>query len=163
MREIPFREKTADDDNYMLNSFGDVDLNSTEDECFKFIFGILSGDCISTDKPSLYSMNDLEILLDKETNEYILGLEEIYQFNSIVDKINYYESLEKPFREYLISVGEKEENLTHPECCNSFSKYYCTEVLKDISSLKSTSLLDLYWKYVLWLRMLNIVYMERTD
>ena len=57
----------------------------TENEDFKFIFGIISYDDLTSDKPNLLTMNDFDIIYDKNKKKYIMGIETIYVFKNGVD------------------------------------------------------------------------------
>ena len=57
----------------------------TENEDFKFIFGIISYDDLTSNKPNLLTMNDFDIIYDKNKKKYIMSIETIYVFKNGVD------------------------------------------------------------------------------
>ena len=57
----------------------------TENEDFKFIFGIISYDDLTSNKPNLLTMNDFDIIYDKNNKKYIMSIETIYVFKNGVD------------------------------------------------------------------------------
>lgn len=120
---------------------------SSEDNIF--IWGIKSPDDLSNNEESNEStMNDIEIFYNKNTKQYSLDIEEIYEFeDGEKGRINYISNLIDKFREYLI----KEKNISE-EDLNSYEnfssiKYYPTYTLKDICTLEAPTLLDLYLKF----------------
>ena len=63
--------------------------------------GIKSWDNLTSKDANLYSMNDLDIVYDREKKEYMLGIETIYAFNDKEDEIKYLEGLLDKFTEYV--------------------------------------------------------------
>ena len=68
----------------------------------EFIWGIKAGDELCKGDASFHMMNDIEILYNRETKEYHLGVETIYGFKTKKDKIDYYLELLGYFKEYMI-------------------------------------------------------------
>ena len=52
----------------------------TENEDFKFIFGIISYDDLTSDKPNLLTMNDFDVIYDKKKKKYFMSVETSYTF-----------------------------------------------------------------------------------
>ena len=73
-----------------------------ENESIKLIFGILSGDeFCREDGATLYSMNDLDVIYDKQTKKYSVSVEAIYQFDSIEGQVRYLNQLLYEFTNYM--------------------------------------------------------------
>lgn len=79
------------------------DYKDDEYNCgdLKFIWGIKSWDDLTSKDANLYSMNDLDIVYDREKKEYMLGIETIYTFDDKEDEIKYLEGLLDKFTEYV--------------------------------------------------------------
>lgn len=77
------------------------------DGYLEFVWGILSSDDLSGAKEAnLYTMNDLDIVYDKEHNQYLLDIETIYFFpNGVKDGIAYYKHLLDEFKKYMLLNG----------------------------------------------------------
>ena len=69
----------------------------TENEDFKFIFGVISYDDITSNVPNLLTMNDFDVIYDKKEKKYFMGVETIYTFSNGIDGE----------REYLNSILDK--------------------------------------------------------
>lgn len=59
--------------------------DATENEDFKFIFGIISFDDLTSDKPNLLTMNDFDVIYDKNKKKYFMGVETIYTFDNGIE------------------------------------------------------------------------------
>ena len=46
-------------------------------------------------------MNDIDITYNRDTHKYLLGLETIYEFHSVDEKIKYLDNLLKEFEKYI--------------------------------------------------------------
>jgi len=68
----------------------------------KHIWGIKSGDDLSTGSANLYTMNDIDITYDKDENTYMLGIETVYIFKSKQDECNYLLNLLEYFTSFMI-------------------------------------------------------------
>ena len=69
----------------------------------EFVWGVLSSDddLSGAKEVNLYTMNDLDIVYDKEHNQYLLDVETIYFFpNGIKDGIVYYKNLLNEFKKF---------------------------------------------------------------
>lgn len=67
----------------------------------KFIWGVKSYDDLTAYEANFYSMNDIDITYNRDTHKYLLGLETIYEFHSIDEKIKYLDNLLKEFEKYI--------------------------------------------------------------
>lgn len=53
------------------------------EDAYEFIYGIKSWDDLSPgNEADLYTMNDLDIIYNKKTNKYTIGIETIYSFSN---------------------------------------------------------------------------------
>lgn len=69
----------------------------------KFIWGKLSRDNISgSTEANLFTMNDIDVVYCKDSHEYVLGIETIYQFNDEKDKINYLKDCLDAFTQFMV-------------------------------------------------------------
>ena len=68
----------------------------------QFFWGVKSLDDISAQEAACYTMNDLDIIYDRESNEYLLGIETIYSFaEGSKGEIKYLENLLERFTEFM--------------------------------------------------------------
>lgn len=67
---------------YYIMKYPDYIDNEYNAGRVKFIWGITSNDDLSDRKPSLHTMNDIDITYDREGKLYSLGIETAYWFNS---------------------------------------------------------------------------------
>jgi flagellin-specific chaperone FliS len=81
-----------------FNKYGDC-----EDEKIKLIFGTLSYDeMVRQYGATLYTMNDLDIIYDKESKKYSASVEAIYQWDDKSGIFKYLQSLLSQFTKYMI-------------------------------------------------------------
>ena len=81
----------------------DFNYDFTENSDMKLIFGIMSYDDLSmSDKPSLMTMNDLDLIYLKNENKYILGIETIYCFKNKENSKAYLRTLLEHFTKWMI-------------------------------------------------------------
>lgn len=74
-----------------------------EDEKIKLIFGTLSYDeMVRQYGATLYTMNDLDIIYDKESKKYSASVEAIYQWDDDGGIVKYLQSLLSQFTKYMI-------------------------------------------------------------
>lgn len=82
----------------MFNQYGDC-----ENESIKLIFGALSGDeMVRKYGATLYTMNDLDVIYDKESKKYSASVEAIYQWDEISGISIYLQSLLNQFTKYMV-------------------------------------------------------------
>lgn len=74
---------------------------------YEFIYGIKSYDDLSPgNEANLYTMNDLDIIYNKKTNKYTIGIETIYSFsNGRKGEQEYIKDLLNKFTEWMQSKG----------------------------------------------------------
>ena len=80
------------------------DCEDNEYNCgnLQFVWGVKSPDGISAQEATFYTMNDLDIIYDCESNEYLLGIETIYSFaEDSKGEIKYLENLLERFTEFM--------------------------------------------------------------
>ena len=80
----------------MLEKYGDC-----ENESIKLIFGVKSYDDLCECDANLYTMNDLNVIYDKQTKKYSISIETIYQFDSIEGEVKYLNGLLEKFTKYM--------------------------------------------------------------
>lgn len=78
-----------------------VKYGYTETEDIKLIFGIKSWDCLNSCDVNLYTMNDLDIIYDKNSKKYLVSIESCYQWDNKDDTIIYLQSLLLEFTQYM--------------------------------------------------------------
>ena len=82
-----------------------------KDDCYnydnlKFIWGVKSCDDISKSSANIWTMNDLEITYDRDTGEYLLGIETIYHFkDGYKGEVKYLENLLDKFAKFVEEKG----------------------------------------------------------
>ena len=102
-------------DRKMMKKYPDYKDDEYSYGDYKFIWGIKSWDELSSKDANLYTMNDLDIIYDRDKKEYILGIETIYSFdNGNEGEIKYLESLLDKFTDYM---RENEYTTTQDEMC----------------------------------------------
>ena len=67
----------------------------------KFIWGIKSYDDMSSSYANMWTMNDIEIVYDRDTKQYMLGIETSYLFDDIQADCEYYKRLLDYFTQYM--------------------------------------------------------------
>ncbi len=93
------------------------DCEDNEYNCgnLQFVWGVKSPDGISAQEATFYTMNDLDIIYDCESNEYLLGIETIYSFaEDSKGEIKYLENLLERFTEFM---KENRYILTEDKLC----------------------------------------------
>ena len=80
-----------------------ADWKDDEYNCgpLKYIWGIKSHDDLSANKANFYTLNDLDIYFNRDNRLYMLGLETIYSFETVADRINYLNRLLDTFKDYM--------------------------------------------------------------
>lgn len=115
-----------------------------------FIWGIKSYDDMTfAKKANMYTMNDIDVV--KQGDKYLLGIEEVYLFNREKDRIEYLEHLEAKFREWILSLGYKEEDIANLRDCSCFTHFYPSAIMEDITTFEASTPIDLYKKYKLFI------------
>ena len=80
----------------IFNKYGDC-----ENESIKLIFGIKSYDDLCECGANLYTMNDLDVIYDKESKRYSASVEAIYQWDDKSGIVRYLQSLLSQFTKYM--------------------------------------------------------------
>lgn len=86
------------------NECDDCDYDSNnidEDEAMKFIWGVKSWDDLTGADACLYTMNDTDIVYDKERKVYMLGIETAYLFKTYGDECEYLKNCLNAFTKYM--------------------------------------------------------------
>lgn len=78
----------------------------TYNDTHEFIWGIKSASDLSYGEPDLYTMNDIDIVYDKESKMYSLSIETIYQFTNNQEGEKFYiQHLFNKLTEWMDSKG----------------------------------------------------------
>lgn len=80
----------------MFEKYGDC-----ENESIKLIFGVKSYDDLCECDVNLYTMNDLDVIYDKQNKKYSISIEAFYQFDSIEGQVRYLNGLLEKFTKYM--------------------------------------------------------------
>lgn len=86
----------------MDKKYGDSSLENDE---IKFVWGMKSYDDLSGSEANLYTMNDIDIVYDKENKKYMLGIETAYIFKDHEAECNYLKTCLKAFTKYMDDNG----------------------------------------------------------
>ena len=78
---------------------------SLEDDNFKFIWGVKSWDDLSGADACLHTMNDIEIVYNKNEKVYMLGVETAYMFDSHDAECKYLRKCLDAFTKYMDDSG----------------------------------------------------------
>ena len=89
----------------MCNDYDNYNYDPYEDENMKFIWGVKSWDDLSDSDACLYTMNDIDIIYNKEQNVYMLGVETAYLFKSYASECQYLKECLKAFTKYMDDNG----------------------------------------------------------
>lgn len=74
-----------------------------ENEHIKLIFGVMSGDELCRqDGVNLYTMNDLDVIYNKDRKKYNVSVEAIYMFKSKLGEVKYLNRLLSEFTNYML-------------------------------------------------------------
>ena len=115
------------------------DCEDNEYNCgnLQFVWGVKSPDGISAQEATFYTMNDLDIIYDRESNEYLLGIETIYSFSEdSKGEIKYLENLLERFTEFM------EENRYIPT-----EDKLCLYRIESGEPWRTETILDLYIRF----------------
>ena len=115
------------------------DFEDNEYNCgnLQFVWGVKSPDDISAQVATFYTMNDLDIIYDRESNEYLLGIETIYSFSEgSKGEIKYLENLLERFTEFM------EENRYIPT-----EDKLCLYRIESGEPWRAETILDLYIRF----------------
>lgn len=82
----------------MDKKYGDCAL---EDDDYKFIWGVKSWDDLSGSNCNMMTMNDIDIIYDKKTKTYLLGIETAYIFDNVIGECKYLSNCLNAFTQYM--------------------------------------------------------------
>lgn len=88
----------------MDKKYGDSSLENDE---IKFVWGMKSYDDLSGSEANLYTMNDIDIVYDKENKKYMLGIETAYIFKDHDAECDYLKACLNAFTKYMNDNGLK--------------------------------------------------------
>lgn len=96
-----------DNENIEDGEFDDYenDYDPYENEMIKFIWGVKSWDDLTGADACLFTMNDIDIVYDKNAEIYMLGVETAYVFETYGDKCRYLQDCLKAFTKYMDDNG----------------------------------------------------------
>lgn len=99
------------------------DYNPYENEMIKFVWGVKSWDDLTGADACLYTMNDIDIIYDKNAKMYMLGVETAYLFKTYGDECQYLQDCLKAFTKYMDDNG-----LSKNEPYNLWMQNPCTNM-----------------------------------
>lgn len=82
----------------MDEKYGDHTLETDD---YKFIWGVKSWDDLTGADACMYTMNDINLIYDKEIKKYTLGIETAYLFDSYADECKYLQDCLRAFTKYM--------------------------------------------------------------
>ncbi len=121
----------------MEKKYGDYSL---ENDDVKFIFGVLGMWPEPSDKPNLFTMNDLDICYDKKKQTYDLGIELFIGFETPDGHRNHLNYLLEKFTDFMKSEGYDTDN-----CKYSWRDFFYVGEMS--SGLSGKTLEEVYWKF----------------
>lgn len=88
---------------YMKHKYPDFEDNEYNIGSIKFIWGVTSwDDMTSYSTANLYTMNDIDIVYDRDTGLYLLGIETAYLFENKYAEIKYLDNLLNKFTQFMV-------------------------------------------------------------
>lgn len=72
-----------------------------------FIWGVTSWDNLAGTTANFYTMNDIDIIYNRDTKKYYLGIETAYHFRDKYVEVKYLESLLNEFTKFMIQNDYK--------------------------------------------------------
>ena len=149
------KPKTSYDDSDSI--FNEKDINSIiETDEVKFIWGLKAKEDLTNTNVGLFTLNNIDIVYNFKEQQYYLGVEEFFD-NDKGNRISYYESLCDDFKKYLLSLGFTEDRLAQTNKCSIFKIPISTTIIGNLVPLKSRTLLDLYYKFVWFIKVLKVI------
>lgn len=116
----------------MDKKYGDYGL---ENDDYKFIWGVKSFDDLSSDEANLGTMNDIDVIYNKHTHEYILSVETAYMFKNHEEECRYLKDCLDAFTGYM-----NKNNLQRDVPFRLFTSIPCT-------SMEADSIEELYTNF----------------
>lgn len=96
---------------FQIKKYKKLYLDYMDDEyncgALKFIWGVKAYDDLSNNKANLYTMNDIDIIYDRDSKKYYLGIETAYMFdeNRKENECKYLKHLLKMFTKFMDDNG----------------------------------------------------------
>jgi hypothetical protein len=115
-------------------------------ERFEFVWGVKSADDIIDSEANMYTLNDIDIVFDKEEENYILDIETAYSFESKETECQYLNSLLKHFTDFM---KKKNLDMKYP-----YPLWMSDLALKSIAK----SIPELYTHFKLFVKGYNALY-----
>ena len=78
-------------------------------ENMEFVWGVKSWDDLTGADANLHTMNDIDIIYDKDEKIYMLSVETAYMFDSYVDECEYLQNCLNAFTKYMDDNGLKKD------------------------------------------------------
>lgn len=119
----------------MDQKYGDCAIETDD---FKFIWGVVSWDDLSGHEANLYTINDIDIIYDKQDKKYMLGIETAYMFKTHELECNYLKGCLNAFTKYM-----DDNKLDKNKAYRLFMTNPCTSMVAD-------SIEDLYTNFKLF-------------
>lgn len=128
-----------------------------------FIWGVKSRDDFTNNSANIFTMNDIDVVYNIETQRYIIGIEEAYSFDTLKDKQIYFTKLFIFFEKWYESMGYDIIKLSDMQL-NEIEKQ---KILKHISEIvsyrvwnncyvcQSKDIFDLYIKFKFFVKEYN--------
>lgn len=120
-----------------------------ENNCgsMQFVWGVKSGDDLTNSvEANLHTLNDIDIIYDRETGMYSLGIETAYIFESKKDEIEYLSNLLDLFSKYMI-----QHNYCQHEAYNLW-------MINPKITLEAASIPELYAQFKIFVEGYKVVY-----
>ena len=89
----------------------------------KFIWGVTSWDNIIGGSANFYTMNDIDVYYNRDTEKYMLSIETAYHFRDKATEVLYLEDLLKEFTEFM----QQNDYNTNEEYLFDFNQLQITE------------------------------------
>ena len=137
----------------LIDGLKDADLTKTqmENEDYKFVWGVKSQDDLSSSEPSLYTMNDIDIVLRKSDNKYVLDIETAYWFDTKDDEIKYLERLLGLFTDYMTQNNYKTDD------------QYILWMSQPTADMSERTLADLYTNFRIFVEGFKSIHSSRKE
>ena len=116
----------------MDKKYGDCCIETDD---YKFILGVTSWDDLSGHAANMCTLNDIDIIYDKQKKEYMLGIETAYIFETYASKCNYLRECLNAFTKYMEDNGLDK------------NKQYCLFMSNPRTDIVADSIEDLYTNF----------------
>ncbi len=137
---------------YMKSKYPDWEDNDYNCGDLKFIWGIKSGDDLSSVPANFYTMNDIDITYSRKTGLYSLGIETAYMFeNSKQGEAEYLNDLLQKFTQFML---DNNYDIDEPHML-----WMSMPVINDFAE----SISDLYTQFRIFVEGYKVVYGGEDD